>query len=206
MGRHQHVRVAHQQLEPPVHEVPALLERDLAEVLEEKRRLVLVDVQSKGADDARVDGVEHCAGVDQALGRGREREGDRGQVRRGLGRAGEKKGRGGERKTGRKRPPLFLVQSFSSRSSLTSAGHVDNHRPRLELPERVFVDQVLRGGVQRDVQRKNVGFSEEGLLGVDVLRSERPRRGVGDSVVGLGETRKRGGTRRERERERERSR
>ena len=53
------------------------------------------------------------------------------------------------------------------------------------------------------MQRKNVGFSEEGLLGVDVLRSERPRRGVGDSVVGLGETRKRGGTRRERERERE---
>ena len=139
-------------------------------------------------------------------GEEREREGDRGQGRRGLGRAGEKKGRGGERKTGRKRPPLFHVQSFSSRSSLTSAGHVDNHRPRLELPERVFVDQVLRGGVQRDVQRKNVGFSEEGLLGVDVLRSERPRRGVGDSVVGLGETRKRGGTRRERERERERGR
>ena len=109
MGRHQHVRVAHQQLEPPVHEVPALLERDLAEVLEEKRRLVLVDVQSKGADDARVDGVEHCAGVDQALGRGREREreGDRGQGRRGLGRAGEKKGRGGERKTRKEKTTSF---------------------------------------------------------------------------------------------------
>lgn len=96
MGRHQHVRVAHQQLEPPVHEVPALLERDLAEVLEEKRRLVLVDVQSKGADDARVDGVEHCAGVDQALGRGRERE--RGGERAGKKRVGKSRGEEGSRR------------------------------------------------------------------------------------------------------------